>query len=1040
MKLDNEKNSGQVSAAVDPRYVDLLSVRPTSSIISDTERNAQWLHDTKARGKQVGVKYRDKLGVLVPELKKRLLSSKDENERHEIRTALLKAEQVLRYGDIRASIEDRSTDHTVVEYAMREVFKGKTPRLAARATAKKLAGGENMFIGQGTIAIDEAKLEAAIWDRFLDKVKSGRARGWTNEEAADSALQTLIPGWDDKTTAFRAKLLPDLVKRVKGHTVDASTLPKRPDGLGMEESTLSDLVDMDVENAIERNREDNPEFELDGYGRYGNLDNADPALFKALEAWNDACWDALVAAVQKVVGTEDPEALELAIDECESFFEEASYLMYMSSVGHGVSLTDLASSKRPRHFDIDDVYEALDSKSLRPVAHDLENTIYIQAESQVDRYSVSSQDEHSSLRGPDHDVIVYRFDGTNNSIAGASARGMYVAKLASENLRDESSKLGHCIGNPTHGHPQLLKQGFTEVFSIRTSSGATKFSIERFIKDGDHPQQGRVLAGTVSEVKGYSNRLPGFAHASEDMTKPDEVRYVVDFLVNHLGLTPAQILNTHDIAAGVLAMQAQGIDPFKPPVVRKRSVPNDLSAMLLSASKTCVEWSYLLSASVVSAKYPNDKCFVCLGCKKNLKATGLARNEKHLYEIGIMYECPCGKSKVWANSVRNEKRLLAYFDGTNMAEYFAGRNQPYTQGFCNDKFDGFQFESVRVLKNGIDVNGSQADLLGNDNVKVGYFLQNEDPETTASAAKILAFYEERKQQLIDLMKAGKVSAMAFKKPFDGWKNLKPGKLPTPVELEDSPVLWASIAKRVGHDPDKGIEMRAPIIGGRRRYHHRPLRSYDLSNHRTITLTTDELEAKTWNNLKSKRHPAMPRIYDVFSVRKKGDQKAQLWAVVHEQLAWPVPEDWDLFMDTFFRWRAMEKDALQPAKASDLEEFLRFIIDPEKSDPKTVKRNRAEEAMGFDFAQEHRDDVAQRRTSIYTQKDLEGKVKWAKSALQYLRQNKVQFRDFDPSNLAITKQGDRVVITNLAESRSAPARTGRTGRVKGSLNHDLPCSS
>ena len=48
-------------------------------------------------------------------------------------------------------------------------------------------------------------------------------------------------------------------------------------------------------------------------------------------------------------------------------------------------------------------------------------------------------------------------------------------------------------------------------------------------------------------------------------------------------------------------------------------------------------------------------------------------------------------------------------------------------------------------------------------------------------------------------------------------------------------------------------------------------------------------------------------------------------------------------------------------------------------------------------------------------------------------DKVHFRDFDPSNLAMTVQGNRAVITNLAESRSIPTKTGRTGRVKGSAD-------
>lgn len=62
---------------------------------------------------------------------------------------------------------DRSTDSTVVEYAVQEMFKRKTPRTAARNTAKKLSGYENMFLGSGVSVIDAKKLEEALWERMV---------------------------------------------------------------------------------------------------------------------------------------------------------------------------------------------------------------------------------------------------------------------------------------------------------------------------------------------------------------------------------------------------------------------------------------------------------------------------------------------------------------------------------------------------------------------------------------------------------------------------------------------------------------------------------------------------------------------------------------------------------------------------------------------------------------------------------------------------------------------------------------------------------
>lgn len=283
-----------------------------------------------------------------------------------------------------------------------------------------------------------------------------------------------------------------------------------------------------------------------------------------------------------------------------------------------------------------------------------------------------------------------------------------------------------------------------------------------------------------------------------------------------------------------------------------------------------------------------------------------------------------------------------------------------------------------------------------------------------------------------------LTAMAFAVPHDGWKNIAKGKRPEPQPLEDHGKLWAAIADRIGHKTPRGVTQLAPVIGGRRRYHHRPLTSWLLSNGKVLTLTSDPMEATVWNKVKGKRHPALPLIYDTFSVTfsqpdvPKAKRKPAYWAILHERLTWPLDADWLLWMDTFFRWRAMAGNALRPAKQSDLEGFLRFIIDPEKSDPKTVQRRRIEHALPWQMAKERRKDVADRRKNIWAGQDFEGKVKWAKAALAFLATSKIHFRDFDPSNLAKTMKGGRTVITNLAESRSRPVKPGRVGSITGQM--------
>jgi hypothetical protein len=63
---------------------------------------------------------------------------------------------------------DRSTNPTVVEYAVQTMFKGKSPSVAAKDTAKKHHGTENRFFGPGKSEIDPKKLEDALWERLVD--------------------------------------------------------------------------------------------------------------------------------------------------------------------------------------------------------------------------------------------------------------------------------------------------------------------------------------------------------------------------------------------------------------------------------------------------------------------------------------------------------------------------------------------------------------------------------------------------------------------------------------------------------------------------------------------------------------------------------------------------------------------------------------------------------------------------------------------------------------------------------------------------------
>jgi hypothetical protein len=79
---------------------------------------------------------------------------------------------------------DKSNHPTVVEYAVRDLFKGKSPAAAARFTAKKLSGSENLFLGSGVVDIDPKVLEDNLWERMaasavsaIPHLKPGLAEG-----------------------------------------------------------------------------------------------------------------------------------------------------------------------------------------------------------------------------------------------------------------------------------------------------------------------------------------------------------------------------------------------------------------------------------------------------------------------------------------------------------------------------------------------------------------------------------------------------------------------------------------------------------------------------------------------------------------------------------------------------------------------------------------------------------------------------------------------------------------------------------------------
>lgn len=64
---------------------------------------------------------------------------------------------------------DHSSHPTIVEYAVRELFKNKSPIAAARATKRKLHGGVNFFVdAHHPVNIDETRLASALVTRMAE--------------------------------------------------------------------------------------------------------------------------------------------------------------------------------------------------------------------------------------------------------------------------------------------------------------------------------------------------------------------------------------------------------------------------------------------------------------------------------------------------------------------------------------------------------------------------------------------------------------------------------------------------------------------------------------------------------------------------------------------------------------------------------------------------------------------------------------------------------------------------------------------------------
>lgn len=112
-----------------------------------------------------------------------------------------------------SSEQDRSTHPTVVEYAVQTMMKGKTPENAAKDTAKKFSGSENMFFGPGISKIDPKTLSEALWVRLVQFTVSamGRIKPGMEHFALGGTIQHFHQG-----TRVRAELKKRVITELGG--------------------------------------------------------------------------------------------------------------------------------------------------------------------------------------------------------------------------------------------------------------------------------------------------------------------------------------------------------------------------------------------------------------------------------------------------------------------------------------------------------------------------------------------------------------------------------------------------------------------------------------------------------------------------------------------------------------------------------------------------------------------------------------------------------------------------------------------------------
>ncbi len=259
--------------------------------------------------------------------------------------------------------------------------------------------------------------------------------------------------------------------------------------------------------------------------------------------------------------------------------------------------------------------------------------------------------------------VIYRYAGTNDTVAGASARGMYVVRLKPSQLGKEGADLGICVGRKDMPYCRRLKAGEIDLYSIRTESGKSKFTIEI-----------DKVRNQIAQVKGKANRVPGFAAGRTDFAKADDVRLATDFLL-HLGFSPSAIRSAYDMEPGVKAMEDAGQDPFTPPPTKKRGeiaansgwIAASLKARVLAVEALSRPWGFGVEAVAERAMVPRRVAHYHLfeewlsGLKDKKAAGALLKRINRIKEDGFFGDVKTVRSGLYELRVDMGPGYRAYY-------------------------------------------------------------------------------------------------------------------------------------------------------------------------------------------------------------------------------------------------------------------------------------------------------------------------------------------------------------------------------------------